>query len=268
MTVWSFNDYKEYVRKRCGEERGSFRKLAAHVKIQTSLISQIFSGARHLTPEQACSVADFFELGKAETHYFVNLVQLERAGTEALKTIIRDELKRSKKESIPTAVVEVVQAGNILNEQEQALFYSQWFYSAIRIATSITGLQTEEKIAEHLNLSRDIVARTVRFLLATELCVEENGKLKMGIKATRVDPESLAAARMHINWRLKAIEKLPSSNSEDLFRTRVVSLSKSDFTLIKKLLLSTLEQIDKRVDASKPEKLVALNLDWFHLQSD
>ena len=235
------------------------------MKIQTSLISQIFSGPRHLTPEQACLVANFFRLGKAETHYFVNLVQLERAGTEPLREIIRDELKRSKKISRPKTTVQVVPSSNILTDQEQALFYSQWFYSAIRIATSIDELQNKAALIKHLDLSPELVNQVVTFLLETELCTEENGKLKMGVKTTRVDPESLVAGRMHINWRLKGIEKIPNAKPDEVFRTRVVSLSKADFLTIRKMILATLEQIDAKVDVSKAEKLAALNIDWFNI---
>ena len=260
MSIYSFNDYKEFVRNRAEETRGQYRKLAEALRVQSSLVSQIFSGFRHLTAEQACSVARFFKLDPNETRYFVSLVQLERAGTVALKEMFREDLKRLRR---PQSLVEVVPSKDIMSEEEQALFYSHWFYSGVRLATSIDGLSRAEPIAQHLGIPSELASKILAFLLSTKLCVEENGRMKMGPKATRVDPNSPLASRFHINWRLKAIEQVPNNKNENFFQTRVVSISKADAAAVQRLLFQLLGEIDSKIDRSKPEILACLNLDWF-----
>ena len=66
MGIFEYNDYKLFVRNRIREMaragRGQYQKMALHLRVHPTLVSQIFRGVRDLTPEQASEVAVFLEL--------------------------------------------------------------------------------------------------------------------------------------------------------------------------------------------------------------
>ena len=52
-----------------------------------------------------------------------------------------------------------------LNDNAKAMFYSQWYYSGIRLATSVKDLKTADQIAAYYNLPLPMVNRVLEFLV-------------------------------------------------------------------------------------------------------
>ncbi len=92
MGIFEYNDYKLFVRNRIREMaragRGQYQKMALHLRVHPTLVSQIFRGVRDLTPEQASEVAVFLELSEPESQYFLTLVQISRAGNQRLRELL------------------------------------------------------------------------------------------------------------------------------------------------------------------------------------
>ena len=218
------------------------------------------SGDRELSLESASLLADYFGLNELESEYLLNLVELERAGNSSLKTRIQKRLTALHQQG--TQLVKRIQHEKDLSENEKAIFYSQWYYSGVRLLTSIGEKNSIDSISEVLKLSRPLVAQVVEFLISSGLCKEENGSLKIGAKSTHVGNDSSMVIRHHLNWRLKTMSQMTVPKPHELVFTGPVTLSQEACLEVKKQLLNLIDQWGTIVDSSKEEKLACLNIDW------
>jgi uncharacterized protein (TIGR02147 family) len=242
-------------------------KIARHLKMHTSRVSHIFRGEMNLTLEQACALGRYFGLSSLESEYFLTLVNLERAGSEDL----RDQLRRQA-DGIRARAQEFqnrVPPDKTLTEEQKAVFYSSWLYSGIRLATSIPQMQTVDAIAAFYQIPREKVRGIIDFLLATGLCVEEDGRIAMGPKTTHLEKTSPLVLRHHTNWRLKAISRYENLSAEDLVYSCPVSLRAEDQVLVREMILQFIERFLKKIVTSDPaENVACLNIDWFTVKKD
>ncbi len=85
MNIFEFDDYKTIIKLLIKEMPkkgyGEVRKIAQHLRIHSTLLSQILNGDRHLTMDQAYSLSAYFGLDTIETKYFLILIQKARAYT-------------------------------------------------------------------------------------------------------------------------------------------------------------------------------------------
>src|SRR5690242_4991269 len=130
MKILDFNNCRDFVTKTVRSlpkaGRGEFLKIAKHLGMHTSTLSQVLSGLKHFTLDQACLLADYFGLNELETQYLLHMVELERAGTERLRTTLKKQMARIKEQSRALSVV--IPGKRKLSEPEKAVFYSNWFY--------------------------------------------------------------------------------------------------------------------------------------------
>jgi uncharacterized protein (TIGR02147 family) len=267
ISVYEYQNYRTFLAKRFGEMPkrgyGQAKKLADYLGVHTTLVSQVFKELKSFTPEQACNVAEFLGLNDLETEYFVLLVQADRAGNEALRKVVQKRI-----ETIRTNALELenrLQSKKNLTPEQQAIFYSDWTYSAVRQLTAIPGFDTAGKIAEQLGLSLKKVNGALDFLLNVGLCVETKGKIKIGPSSTHLGSSSPWVKTHHMNWRNKAIEKLNHDQKDSLHYTCPLTISKSDALKIREQIVKMLESLDKIIEPSPSEELHCLNIDWFKI---
>lgn len=106
------------------------------------------------------------------------------------------------------------------------------------------------------------------FLLAHGLCVDDGtGGVRMGPRRTHVPSSSPLVGRHHVNWRLKAIQAIPRTESSDLFFTSPMTFALKDKETIRRLLLDYIQDVNAVVDPSPSEMLGCLNIDFFALTS-
>lgn len=267
MTCFEYTDYKKFVRDRVSrmpkKGYGQFSKMAKHLAINSVNVTQIFKGDRDLSAEQACLLTEFFGLSNLEAEYFVGLVELARASHFKLKVMIQKRLDTilRKSENLKDRLIAKAE----LTEDAKALFYSNWYYSGVRLATSIKDLQTADQISNYYNMPLTMVNRILEFLLTHGLVKESNGKLTMGPSSTHLEATSPLIGRHHTNWRNKAIEKVNFINADELALSMPCSLSKKSRLQIRKELVATVERITQLIDEEPEEELACLNIDWFKI---
>lgn len=267
MRIYDFLQYKpflmEFIASFPKKGRGQALKLSKHLGVSSVVISQILKAERHMTHEQALSCSEFYGFDERATEYFLDMVAKDRAGTHKLSQYYLKKLKKiqSEESQVKSRIVQAQQ----LSEIETAQFYSNWFYSGIRLLSSIPEFKTVDDIASHLRLSRTKVREVVNFLIRLGLCVEDNGGITMGPSATYLDPTSAFANNHRRNWRTKAIEKMTEPGSNDLFYTSPMSLSSADVKIIRKEILAFVGTVSKRVADSPCEVVACLNIDLFEL---
>src|SRR5689334_17794455 len=93
-------DYKSYLgallEARSLTVKGQRLKLAQHLKVNPSYVSQVLNGHQDFTPEQAMATSRFLSHTEAEAKYFLNLVLFARAGTDELRKYYRQELTKQR----------------------------------------------------------------------------------------------------------------------------------------------------------------------------
>lgn len=249
------------VRQRPSKGRGEYLRISKAIKIHTSNLSHVLKGDSNLTLEQGSAIADYFKLNEFEADYFLALIEKDRAGTAALKTKIALRLVKIQEQGqrlrnqVPMKEVQ---------ESDRAQYFSNWFYSAIRIATSVASLQGIEQISQRLNLPKGLVIEVLQFLVSIGYCVETDGKFSEGPTYAMIDSHSPLSFRHHANWRIKAIERHNKMNERELFFTCPASLSSQDQREFQEMLVKLTRDFTAKIGPSSPaEKLVCLGIDWF-----
>lgn len=264
MNVFDYYDYKlcvnDWVSEQASGGHGQFRQLSFHLGVNSVVISQVFRGDREITLEQAVGVSEFLGFTDVERDYFLLLVQKARAGSAQLKSIFEKQIQEARKsaEQLKNRVKH-----QKLSEEDRATFYSQWYYSAIRLGLSIHEFGSVSKIAEHLKIDRLVVAQVMDFLIKNNLVIDRGGNYELGPQVTHVGHDSPFVNRHHTNWRLKAMQSMEHITETDLFYTGPMVLSKTVAHDIRKSLTELISKSTKKVADSESEVIRCLNIDWF-----
>lgn len=268
MRIFEFDSYKKYVtahiRSIPGGGRGELQKIAQHLGVHSSMVSQVIRGDKHLSFEQAPRLAEYLGLNELEIDFFVTLLEHNRAGTVKLRKLKERRLEELRKRS--NQMLSRLPPSKILGEKDKALFYSNWYYSGIRLLTSIPRYRNIDAITGYIGLPKGLIRRVVEFLLSTGLCVEKNGEIEVGPLRTHVEADSPLVTRHHVNWRLKAIEHFPTLSDDELAFTLPMTISVKDVPVIRERIGKLIEDVSGIIERSNPEKLVCLSIDWFDVK--
>ena len=267
MNAFDFSDYRLFIRSKVESSdrggHGQYRKIADFLGIPSSLLSQVMSSRRELSMESASLICEYFGLRELEAEYFITLIEFERAGNESLRARKKAKLDVLRRSGMQ--LEERISHEKKLSETQKAIFYSQWFYSGIRLISSIEGRNNIESMSEMLKLPRSVVAQAVSFLIETGLCVEQNGQIRIGPMSTHVGNDSAMVVRHHLNWRLKIMNQLATPRDHELAFTGPAVISHEACVEIKKKILMLIDDWGHEVDQAKEQKLVCLNVDWFEI---
>lgn len=268
MTIYEFNDYKKFVIFRIERSprggRGLYRRIAELLGIHTSYVSQIFSGDRDISPEQAWQLCGFFSLNDLESEFFLALVRLNTASHFEYKSKCLKDLENIRARSLE--IKNRVKADITLTTEEKIIFYSHWYYSGVRLLTANPKFRTPETIANELNLNPTQVSKILEFLVQCQLCTEVAGEFTIKKSKTHLGSDSPLLPRHHVNWRVKAFEKIGAPDEDELYFTSPLTITKADATKLKSMIVDFIEEAMKIVDASTGDKdLRCLNLDWFKI---
>lgn len=255
-------DYIEALPKR---GRGEITRIAAHLRVSTTLVSQVLAGRKSFTMEQTKALVSFLGLSELEADYLLTLVLAERAGTAELRKYWEKKLEDLREKS--RNVGSRVEADRQLTDTERAVFYSSALFSSVRLFTS-TGKngKTLEEICARFELSRAKASAIVQFLLATGLCREEKGRYQLGAQKTHLPADSPFLLRHHGNWRLRALASGESLGAEELMYTAPVSLSREDFATLREEMVLFIKAFLGRVHASPAEEIACFNMDFFWIR--
>src|SRR5262249_7231757 len=155
-----------------------------------------------------------------------HLLQWNRAGDQRTKDFFAEKVAKIRSKG--STLKEQLRKQTQMNLEEQAVFYSDWSYSAVRLACALPNGGSVDRIAQMLNIPDLKVAKIVAFLLKSGLCKLSNGRLTYNVFSTYVDSSSPFAKKLHDNWRMRSIQ-YGSSDQDDLMFTSAVTLTPEDF---------------------------------------
>ena len=265
MEIFEFTDCRYVIQEWVSKKgRGELGKIARHLRLHTTTLSQVVSGTRALTIDQALNLSQYFGLTEQETRYFLTVAQKDRAATVELKQFLNNQLQNYRAER--TDLRKTLPRSPSISDAQQAKFYANWHYSAIRVISSIPEFRTVEQIAAQLRLPRRLVVDAVDYLVSLGLCVREYGSILPGPKYTHLPADSPHIVRHHANWRLKAMERHTRMTDEELAYSAPMSLSRADARKVRELLVKSIQQLQKIRDSSACEVPYILNVDWTVLE--
>jgi predicted transcriptional regulator len=156
-----------------------------------------------------------------------------------------------------------------LPAETQATYYGAWYYAAIHILVTIPEFRTRAAIAERLGLPAERVASVLEFLEHAGLIARaEDGTYRGSEENVYLGNDSANLDKHHTHWRLRAIHALDHRGVKDALEmhySSVVSMSRADAPLARKILLEAVEKILAVVRPSKEEELFCYTLDFFEV---
>jgi uncharacterized protein (TIGR02147 family) len=264
VSIFSFRDYRAFLLaaiKAQLEPWGLIAKMAKSAQCQRPYLSKVLKGDAQLTPSQAYGLARFWRLNSAETDYFLNLLEEERAGSLDYREYVQRKssvLKKSQED-----LARRVNRESSVIENSQMEYYSAWHWTAIHILVSIPEYQSVDSICRRLSLSPDLVLAVLKRLEQGGFVKNNKDRWQYLARESHVPKTSPLVSFHHANWRQKALIDAQNPNSDGIHFTVVQSLSRSDCEQLKELLLGFIEKAAQVAGPSKEEELICLNCDFF-----
>jgi uncharacterized protein (TIGR02147 family) len=268
LNVFEFNDYREFVRSWIEQAKltksSSLSKLAEVAQVHSTFLSHVLSGSKDLSLEQAALIGEHLEFTGLEQDYFFALIHLDRAGNPVLKKYWlskKKEIERSKNK-----LSKRFENHKSLTEEQRTTFFSSWVYSAVFTATAIDAGQTLDQLAVRFSLSRPQMQDIVSFLVQSGLCEEKKGVITIGQNHLHIKNDSPHVLKHHMNWRMKAFQKMDFREPTELFFTSPMSVAIKDFDILREKLNSSIQELIDIAKDSDAEEVVCLNIDFFRLK--
>ena len=265
--IFEFLNYRDYLKSKLGEKgarTGQKKALSEHLKVHTTLVSQIVLGKAELSLEQAEGANAFFGHSPDESEYFMLLVLKQRAGTQALESRWKQKIDQMRSQYLN--IGKRIEPEAEIDPRDQAKFYSSYLYGAIHALVSIKQFQTAEALAELLNRSLKDINERLAFLIKLGLVIEKNGRLSYGPQHIHLSSDSFLIKQHHNNWRLQAMQSLEDPAKNDLHYSAALTLSREDAYKIKDSLIQNLQQNVKVISESKEEVAYVYCMDFFALK--
>lgn len=264
MGLEDFENYKDFFRHQIAASshvRGYQTLLAKAMGVHPSFVSQLLSGSVQLTPDHAAKLAEFWLLDSVETEIFLNLVHLDRAGSQALRKLTLNKLKelRDKKRNL----AERFGAPKLTEAEKESRYYSHWLGAAVHVLCSIPKFQTPEALAARLGIPVAHVQATLKELDDIGLVRFEKGKWLLKNNSLHLAKSSPLLRQHLINWRYRAVLNAQLPQEENVHYSAVHALSKKDIEKLRLMVINFLEQTRRVVAPSPEEEAVCLNLDFF-----
>ena len=268
MNIFDYSNYRsflcDYLKNQPKKGHGLRSKWATAIGCQVAYVSHVMNEKNDFSLEQIESLSRHLGLSKEETEFFIFLAEKERAGTIQLKNFFTNILQEKIK--LREDVRNRMKIKENLSIEDQAVYYSKWYYSAIHMALTIPSLQTGAELSKYFNLSLTIINDCLHFL-------ETKGMIRLSrqkyivvgafLHLSRNSPLFYAQQNF---YRHKAIESIFRNSDEDLHFASCFSISESDVKKVKDVLLSAIEKSTNIIKPSKEEKIYAICMDYFEFK--
>jgi uncharacterized protein (TIGR02147 family) len=263
--MYSARDYREYLQGRVDKsgERGIITRMAQALRCQRSHISRVLSGRLHLTMDQAFHMTRFWQMNPEDEQYFMKMVERDRAGDPEYRKKLDKELEAFRESQAD--ISKRLGRSSIAVIEQQNLYYSAWYWSAIHVLVSIPEFQKVPAIARRLNLPEELVLTCLRALESLGLVAHQRDTWKFFSASLHLSKDSPMNPIQHGNWRSRAVMCSQRPGEDGVHYTVVQSVSQTDFLKIKELCLKTIDQYAAIAAPSQEEELVCFDLDFFRV---
>lgn len=259
MNIFNCKNYREFLLSRLDERRGSRKDLALHLSCQSGYISQVLQSLSDFSLEQGMKICSFFLMTEEESHFFMLLLQKEKASTNELKNYFKNQITLIKKER--DEIKNRIKVNPDLSVEDYHQYYSSWEFAAAHILSSIAEFQTKEQMRKKLKLTHLRMNEVLDFLVDKGLIEEKNTKYIIGKRRIHLDKDSAFIISHHKNWRLHAIKSLSDKNPKNMNFSGIFSIATEDIEKIRDIMLNALEKSEVVIGPSPEEELIYLGMD-------
>jgi uncharacterized protein (TIGR02147 family) len=249
------------VLKPSGASRGLRSRLSEFLGVQSAFISQSINGSTHFSLEHAHKISEFLDHNTEESHFFMLLVQHDRAGTHGLKKYYLGQIEDFQLER--RKIQERIKVREGLDSESRQTYYSAWYYAAVHILLSIPEMQSKSALVKRLRLSPKVIGEVLEFLVSIGLAERTGDRYQIGSRRIHVGEGSPMLSKHHVNWRLQSMRALETPSNEDLHYSSVISLSRKDAKFIRESMVHLLEKVEPVLQASVEEEVYSMLLDFF-----
>lgn len=259
--IYGFSEYRDYLKWALSAEqlgRGGRQNVATFLRCQPSFISQVLSGRNDLSLEHAYRLNLFFKHSKAESEYFMLLVQIGKAGSVELKNFFLEQLERARRENLQ--VGKVVQ--NLeLNEANILRYFSSFLSVASHLLVSIPAYQSEKALREKLGASERDLGDALDFLEGAKLIKRIGEKIVTGEAHIHIRKTSPYAAFASQQIRLHMLQLQNIRNDKSLLFGTHFTISKQGLARVRQKMLDFIGELNQEIAAADPESMCTIVLD-------
>ena len=213
--------------------------------------------------EQAFAANQFWNHNDDESHFFLLLVQHQRAGTPALRAWFKHQIDEQKKQQLE--IKKHVASDHSISELDRSIYYSSWKYAAVHVLLSIPKFTDRESICQALGISMEEVNKVLQFLIRVGLARQEGTGFELVPGNIHLESDSPFIERLHLNWRTKSLESVERQHPEDLHYSLVFTISEKDTLKVRQALVDAIKQVNEIFVPSKEETARVLTVDFFSL---
>ena len=263
-SVYESKSYKDFLRAELDSERfgrGSRLKLAQHLGVQMSFISQVLGGDHDFSVEHGLKISAFLGLHADEIKWFILMISRDRAGSHLLKQYYVHQLEEIKKTR--SAIQAELKSKDKLTEADLEEYYGAWYNIAVHMCIRNPLCQDPDSIAKALKVDRMKVAQTLKILEKIGFAKNNKGKWQPTDARFHFGKPSLALRAHHTNWRHQAIRSLDEGVPEDLHYSLVLSIDSAARDKIRAVVLEAIKNIEPEIQKAKDEDVHALTIDFF-----
>ena len=181
--IFDFKDYKSYLNNWISQQKSNGRgiksAIAKAANCQTAYVSQVMNENAHFSLEQAVVISSYLNHNDEETQFFLLLVQYARAGNQALRQQLKNNMQKILEQR--SNLKERVDIKKSLDPVDQATYYSSWYYAAIHVAVSIPNLRSLEALSEYFSLDTKTTIKALNFLCSVGLLQKKGNEYNQGV---------------------------------------------------------------------------------------
>jgi len=262
-SIFEFKNYQSFLLYFFQIKRGNQARLAEFLECKSSFLTQVIDEKVEISMEQAMKIPNFLGMNKNEKMAFLLYVQKEKIKSLDEKRFFEDQINTLKIKN--NTVKERLAGVGELDDHAKSKYYSSWIFGAVHILCAFSWINDVSDISHFLKIERTVANEALKFLLECGLCERKNNKLSIGKRQIHLDENSEYIFNHHINWRLKAIEKLNSGHHQILNFSSLIGISKKDAAAIKEILLKSISETNKVVQNSGEDAAFLINVDFMEL---
>lgn len=268
MNIFKFTSYYKYLRSiiKSSNKSISVAKLADASGIQRSYLSNVLANRANLNRDQAFLISQYLQHNELEQRYFLELVELERAGSITYRNHLKNLTDEMRSKALTVSETTLREKPK-LEEHVLTEYFMSWEYSAVHVLTSIPRFQNLSAIARELNLNEEYTLKILNKLESWKMISKKQNQYTWLSGDIHIPQNFPLVSFHHRNWREKAFESSVRQKQNPIHFTSVYSLSKTDFQMFKNEILEKLKEYNQKASQSKEEKLAVLNLDFFSLEN-
>lgn len=260
MNIFEFNDYRDFLREYLSKETTVRKDLLSATGISSSFLTQVLAETKQLSSDQGYEIALYVGLTERETDYFLLLIELSRAGSHKLQQRIKGKIRQLQSDAMTVAAK--VNSTIHLTEEQKAIYYSNWIYSAVRNLIPTASNLSTASIAKHLNVPEVRAESAIQLLLDYGLLAKTEEGLRSQPGYTHLSSGHPLIFRHHQNWRQRAIQRMDHYNENHLHYTCPMAITKEAAHLLRMQLLESIKNLNQSMSGD-PDVSYCLNIDLF-----